>query len=68
MGYRLGVGVLGLVVCEDNRRRTTELSDSISDSHAFSKSDDADFNLEEVDVKLKEDVTCDFLFWESDIG
>ena len=45
----------------DDGRRPAEVGDGVRDAHALAEGHDTDFALEEVDVKLEEDVAGNFL-------
>lgn len=53
------------LVGEDEGRRATKLDDGVGNAHTFAKGHDADLCLEKVDIKLEEDVPCDFLLCET---
>lgn len=63
-GARDGLGLLRLVVGEEDGKGATELCDGVGDAHAFAKGYDANLYFEEVDIELKEDVARDFLLYE----
>jgi hypothetical protein len=45
-----------------NGRRSAELCNSVCDTHPFSKRQDADFSLEDVDVDFEKYVSRNLLF------
>ena len=47
----------------DDGRRPAEVGDGVRDAHALAEGQDTDFALEEVDVKLEEDIAGNLVFY-----
>lgn len=62
----MGDRLCALAVGWNDRRRGTELGDGVCNVYALPKSQDTNLCLEQVDVKLEEDISRDFLFFKTE--